>query len=58
MFTAYIHTGQTKVALLEAQTHVNLNPLESYIGRTGAVWAVIFHTGKPFRNIILKRRDN
>ena len=44
-----MYTGQTKVALLETETHVNPTvnpyPLESYIGRPGAVWAVIFHNG-------------
>ena len=46
------YTGQTKVALLETQTHVNPYPLESYIEIPGAVWAVIFHPGKPYVNII------
>ena len=53
-----MYTGQTKVALLEAQTHVNPYPLEPYIGRTGAVWVVIFHTGKFFISIDSKRCDN
>ena len=43
----WAYTGQTKVALLETQTHVNpLTPLNSTIGRPGARWAVMFHTDK------------
>ena len=45
------YTGQTKVVLLETQTHVYPYPLESYIEIPGAVWAVIFHTGKTFIDI-------
>ena len=57
--SADIYTlARQKLRLLRHKLMSTLNPLESYIQVPGAVWAAIFHTGKPFISTILKRCDN